>query len=59
MFSLIGSLLRILKTDGSFEHIPNLICVQQLCSKCEVVDDLNVDLNSVVSVPTCFGRKST
>ena len=43
------------KHDGSFEHIPNLICAQQMCSKCEV----NVDLNSVVSVPTCFGRKNS
>jgi hypothetical protein len=31
------------KCDGSFEHIPNLICAQQMCSKCEAVDDLNVD----------------
>ena len=33
------------KHDGSFEHIPNLIhvCAQQICSKCEALDDLNVD----------------
>jgi len=31
------------KRDGSFEHVPNLICAQQMCSKCEVVDDLSVD----------------
>jgi hypothetical protein len=31
------------KCDGSFEHIPNLICAQQMCSKCEAVDDLSVD----------------
>jgi hypothetical protein len=30
------------KRDGSFEHIPNLICAQEMCSKCEAVDDLNV-----------------
>jgi len=29
--------------DGSFEHIPNLICAQQMCSKCEAVDDLSID----------------
>ena len=30
--------------DGSFVHVPNLICVQQMCSKCEVVvGDINVD----------------
>jgi hypothetical protein len=26
-----------------FEHIPNLICARQMCYKCEVVDELNVD----------------
>ena len=29
--------------DGSFEHVPNLICVQQMCCKREDVDDLSVD----------------
>jgi len=45
--------------DGSFQHISNLICAQQMCSKCEAVDDLVFIVNSVVSVPTCFGRKNT
>jgi len=31
------------KRDGSFEHVPNLICAQQMFSKCEAVDDLIVD----------------
>jgi len=31
------------KRDGSFEHIPNLIYAQQMCSKCEAVDDISVD----------------
>jgi len=31
------------KHDGPFDHIPKLICAQQMCSKCEAVDDLNVD----------------
>jgi hypothetical protein len=31
------------KCVGSFEHIPNLICTQQMCSKCEAVDDMSVD----------------
>jgi hypothetical protein len=31
------------KRDGSFEHVPNLICVQQMCCKCEAVEDVNVD----------------
>ena len=29
--------------DGSFVHVPNLICVQQMCFKCEATDDLSVD----------------
>jgi len=29
--------------DGSFEHIPKLICAQQMCSKCEAADVLCVD----------------
>jgi len=31
------------KRDGSFVHVPNLICAQQMCSKCEALDDLSVD----------------
>jgi len=31
------------KHDGSFEYIPNLVCAQQMCTKCEAVDDLSVD----------------
>ena len=31
------------KCYGSFEYVPNLICAQQMCSKCEAVDDLCVD----------------
>jgi len=31
------------KRDGSFEHVPNLICAQQMCSKCEAVHDLSVE----------------
>ena len=31
------------KRDGSFEHVPNLICAQQMSSKCEAVGDLSVD----------------
>ena len=29
--------------DGSFVQLPNLICSQQMCSKCAAVDDMNVD----------------
>jgi len=29
--------------DGYFEHVPKLICAQQMCSKCEAVEDLSFD----------------
>jgi hypothetical protein len=29
--------------EGSFEYVPNLICAQQVCSKCETIKDNNVD----------------
>jgi len=44
------------RCDGSFEHIHNLICAQQMCSECEAVDDLSVDFNSAATVPTCSTR---
>ena len=28
------------RDDGSFGHIPNLICAQQMCSECQTVDDM-------------------
>jgi len=31
------------KRDGSFEHAPNFICAQEMCSKWGTVDDLSVD----------------
>jgi len=31
------------KCDGSFEHVPNIICGQQMCCECDAVDDVNVD----------------
>ena len=31
------------KRDGPFEHVPNHICAQQMCCKCEAMDDLSVD----------------
>jgi len=30
------------KRDGTFEHVSNHICAQQMCSECEDVDDLSV-----------------
>ena len=58
MFSLIRSAHKDFgKIDVSFEHIPNFICAQRMVSNCEAVDYLNVDLNSMVSVSTCFGWK--
>ena len=31
------------KRDGSFEHVPKLICAQQKCYKCEAVGDFSAD----------------
>ena len=31
------------KRDGSFENVPKLKCAQQICSKCEAVDDMSVE----------------
>jgi len=31
------------KRDEPFEQIPNLICAQKMCSKCEAVGDLSID----------------
>jgi len=36
------------KCDASFKHILNLIRVQQMCSKCETVDDLSIDCEQCV-----------
>ena len=29
-------------------EVPNLVCLQQFCSKCEKIQDINIDLNSAV-----------
>ena len=44
------------KCDGTFQHVPNLICAQQICSKSQAVDDVNFDLNSVETVSTRSGK---
>jgi len=46
------------KHDGSLEHIQKFICAQEICSNCEAVDDLIVDLNSVVNLHMCIGQNS-
>jgi hypothetical protein len=30
-------------TDTSFEHVPNLVCVQQFCAVCEDEADVDID----------------
>jgi hypothetical protein len=30
-------------SENSTEHIPNLVCVQQFCSLCEMQDDIDID----------------
>ena len=43
MFSLIPSAQKTLKSVMCVTNVPNLICAHQMCSKCEVVNDFNVD----------------
>ena len=43
VFSYTECTQNLEKRDGSFEHVLNLICVQQICSKCEALDDLIFD----------------
>jgi hypothetical protein len=31
------------RNDGTFGHIPNLICVQQMCSECQSMNDMETD----------------
>jgi len=42
--------------DGAFVHVPNLICAQQMCSKCETVDDMNVDCEQCGKRTHVFGK---
>jgi len=44
--------------DGSFERIPKLIFAQQMCSKCEAVDDLSVDCEACGKRTHVFWRKT-
>jgi hypothetical protein len=30
-------------SENATEHIPNLVCVQQFCSVCEMQDDIDID----------------
>jgi hypothetical protein len=30
-------------SENGTEHIPNLVCVQQFCSVCEIQDDIDID----------------
>ena len=32
--------------DNSYEHVPNLVCVQQFCAVCEDDSDMDVDCRS-------------
>jgi len=42
-------------SDSATVHFPNLVCLQQFCSKCENIQDINIDLNSAVGGNTRFG----
>jgi hypothetical protein len=43
------------KSDGSFEHVPNLICAQKMCSKCIAVDKMNADCEVWYAYPWVLG----
>jgi hypothetical protein len=30
-------------SENATEHVPNLVCVQQFCSVCEMQDDIDID----------------
>jgi hypothetical protein len=30
-------------SENATEHIPNLVCVQQFCSVCEMQDEIDID----------------
>jgi len=30
-------------SDTGKEHVPNLVCVQQFCERCEEIDDCSID----------------
>jgi len=39
------------RSDTSNEHVPNLVCLQQFCSKCENISDIE-QLHSVWKIHT-------
>jgi hypothetical protein len=36
-------------SENATEYIPNLVCVQQFCSVCQMKDDIDIDLNGMVN----------
>jgi len=42
-------------SDTAKEHVPNLVCVQQFCARCEETEDCSIDLNVVAGEGTLFG----
>ena len=38
------------------EHVPNLVCLQEFCSRCEAMKTASGSANAVESVNTCSGR---
>jgi hypothetical protein len=42
--------------DGSLEHVPNFICAQQMCCKCEAMVDVNVDCDQWKTCPLVMAR---
>ena len=40
------------RSDTTNEHVPNLVCLQQFCSKCEKIADIRQDLFSAANAYT-------
>ena len=43
-------------SDSASVHVPNLVSLQ-FCSRCENIQDINIDLNSAVGRNTRFGTR--
>jgi hypothetical protein len=42
-------------SDTAKEHVPNLVCVQPFCAKCEEIEDCSIDGNYAAGEGTHFG----
>ena len=45
-------------SDSATVHVPNLVCLQQFCSKCEYIQDINTDCEQCGRRKHVLGRSS-